>query len=149
MRVLLDLVAAQGKQVYILDIRNAFPNTIYFDLRKRTHNKMSPFCVEYLPLHWATHPDLGAVETDSTAFVVQKCCSVQGKKDAGQKFYQIICNYLWHIVLQSSILDHGIVIWKQEASEMLLSVAMYDCMVLVPIDPSSWTSRPKWRPFFS
>jgi hypothetical protein len=54
--VLLNFRAVQGKQVCILDIKNAFQNKIELNQRKRTYNAPPPFFLEYLRLHWANHP---------------------------------------------------------------------------------------------
>jgi hypothetical protein len=59
--LLLILSASQDKQVYILDIRNAFQNMIEFDPTKRTYSILPPFFVDYIHLRWARHPDLAAV----------------------------------------------------------------------------------------
>jgi hypothetical protein len=67
-RVVLALGAAQGKQVFILDIKNAFHNTIKFDPMKCTYNAIPPFFAEYLRLQWNTHPDLPAIEEAPSLF---------------------------------------------------------------------------------
>jgi hypothetical protein len=77
-RVLLNIGAAQGKQVFILDIKNAFQNTIEFDYRKSTYNMLPPFFVEYLRLHWKDRPDLAAIEQYMSLYVVHNFCSMQG-----------------------------------------------------------------------
>jgi hypothetical protein len=129
-RVVLALGAAQGKQVFILDIKNAFQNTIEFDPTKRTYNTMPPSFAEYLRLRWNTHPELPAIEDAPSSFVVQNFCSVQGQKDAGQKFYQLMYKYICNIGLVRSILDHGVFILKQDESEMFLVLAMDECLVV-------------------
>jgi hypothetical protein len=83
--ILLNIGAAQGKQVFILDIKNAFQNTIEFDSCKRTYNTLPPFFVEFLRLCWAHHPGLAAIEEDPSLSVIQNFCSMQGQKDARQK----------------------------------------------------------------
>jgi hypothetical protein len=86
-RVFLALGASQGKQVLMLDIKNAFQNTIEFGPMKRTYKTMPPFFVEYLCLRWNTHPDLPGIEDAPSSYVVQTFCSMQGYRDAGRKFY--------------------------------------------------------------
>jgi hypothetical protein len=85
-RISLSLRSAQGKQAYMLDIRNDFQNTIELDPSKRTYTTLPAFFVEYLRLRWDIHPSLHDVEQDPSAYVIQKMCSLQGQKDAGQKF---------------------------------------------------------------
>jgi hypothetical protein len=129
--VMLNIGDSQGKQAYILNIRNAFQNTIEFDPSKRTYNTVPPFFVEYIRLRWSQHPELTAVEQYPTGFVVQHLCSMQGKKDARQFFYKLISHYLRHFGLHRSISDHGIFIWKQPTSELFLALATDDFIILV------------------
>jgi hypothetical protein len=128
--LLLNLVAAQGKQVCILDINIAFQNTIEFDPWKRTYNTLPPFFVENLPLHWDNDPALSTVEQYPEAFGVQNFWSMQGQTYAGQKFYQLISGYVCHIGLHRSISDHSVFIWKQESSDIFLSLATNNCLVI-------------------
>jgi hypothetical protein len=83
-RIVLSLGSAQGKQAYILDIRNPFQNTIEFDPSKRTYSTCPPFFVEYLRLRWATHPSLNAVEQDPSAYVIQKIAPYKGRRTPGR-----------------------------------------------------------------
>jgi hypothetical protein len=49
-RIVLSLGSAQGKEGSILDIRNAFQNTIESDPSKRIYITLPPFFMEYLQL---------------------------------------------------------------------------------------------------
>jgi hypothetical protein len=49
--ILLNLGASQGKSFFVMDVNNAFQNTIQFDPSKRTYNMLPPFFSEYLRLH--------------------------------------------------------------------------------------------------
>jgi hypothetical protein len=109
-RVLLNLGAAQGKQAFTLDIKNAFQKTIEFNPRKRTYITLAHFFVDCLCLRWANHQDFVDVEQDPSTFVNQNVCFMQGQKDAGPKFYMLISNYLRHIGMRQSISDHIIFI---------------------------------------
>jgi hypothetical protein len=129
-RVVISLGSVQGKQAYILDIRNAFQNTIEFDPSKRTYSTLPPFFVEYLRLCWATHPSMHDVEQDPSAYVIQNFCSLQEQKDAGQKFYQLMHKYMKHIGIHRSISDHDVFVWKQPSSELFLALDTDDCLVI-------------------
>jgi hypothetical protein len=89
-RILLSIGASQDKQVYIMDIHNAFQNTNTFDPSKRTYSTLPPFFVNYIRLRWASCPELAAIEQNPSEFVIQNFCSMQGQKDAGKKFYQLM-----------------------------------------------------------
>jgi hypothetical protein len=112
---MLSLGAVQCKQVYIMDIRNAFQNANEFDPQKRTYNTLPPSFVEYIRLRWSTHPELIAIKYAPSSFVVQHFCFVHGQKDTGQKFYQPTYKYLQHIGFLRSISDHGVFVWKKRS----------------------------------
>jgi hypothetical protein len=127
--IVLIIGSAQGKQAYILDIGNAFHNTIEFDSSKRTYITLPPFFVEYLRLRWATHPGLATVEQDPSAFVIQNFCSFKGQKDAGKvlpthaqvhEAYRASSQYIWPWSF----------FWKRPSSELFIALATYGCLVL-------------------
>jgi hypothetical protein len=89
-QILLCMAAAQGKQVFVLDVRNAFQNTIQFDASKRTYNMLPPFFSEYILLHWPDHPELEALTADPKQYAIQNFRLMQGEKDTGRKWYQLI-----------------------------------------------------------
>jgi hypothetical protein len=107
-RVLLSLGASQDNQVYIMDICNAFQNTIEFNPSKRTYSTLPSFFFDYIHIRWACHPELAAVEKNPSDFVIQNFCSMQGRKDAGKKFYQLMYKYMKHIGLKHSISDNDV-----------------------------------------
>jgi hypothetical protein len=55
---------------------------------------------------------------------------MQGQKDTGQKFYQLMYKYIKHIGLKRSISNNGVFVWKQPTSELFLALAMDDCLAL-------------------
>jgi hypothetical protein len=112
-RVILSLYESQYKQVYNMDIRNEFHNTIEFDPSNHTYSSLPPFFVDYIRLRWAIHPELVAVEQNPYDFVIQNFCYMQSQKYAGQKFYQLMYKYMKHIRLKRSISDNGVFVWKQ------------------------------------
>jgi hypothetical protein len=110
--VLLCLAAAQGKQVFILDVRNAFQNTIQFDAQKRTYNMIPPFFSEYLCLHWPDRPNLETITTDSHLYTIQNFRSMQGQKDAGRLWHHLLKGAFENIGLHRSVADHPVFVWK-------------------------------------
>jgi hypothetical protein len=42
-RILLCMAAAQGKHIYVLDVRDAFQTTVQCDASKCTYNMLPPF----------------------------------------------------------------------------------------------------------
>jgi hypothetical protein len=45
-RILICMAAAQGKQVYVLDVHNAFHTTVQFDASNYTYNMLPSFFAE-------------------------------------------------------------------------------------------------------
>jgi hypothetical protein len=105
-RVLLCLAAAQGKQVFVLDVHNASQNTIQFDAQKRTCTMLPTFFSEYLRLHWPDHPDLEAITTDPRLYDIQFFWSIQGHKDAGRFWYHLLKWAFENVGLRHS--DHAV-----------------------------------------
>jgi hypothetical protein len=83
-RILLSLGASQGKSVFVLDVKNAFQNTIQFDACKRTYNMLPPFFSEYHRIRWPDHPEVDAIKNDSQLYALQFFHSMQFEKDAGR-----------------------------------------------------------------
>jgi hypothetical protein len=128
--VLLSIGASQDKQVYIMDIRNAFQNKIEFDPSKLTYSTLPPIFVDYIRLRWASNPEITAVEQHLSGFVIQNFCSMQGQKYVGKKFYQLMYTYMKHIGLKRSISDNGVFVWKQPPSELFRALATEDFLEL-------------------
>jgi hypothetical protein len=76
--ILLNLGASQGKSVFVLDVKNAFQNTIQCDPSKRNYTMLPPFVLEYLRLHWPDHPELAGIEQYSHLYALQNFRSTQG-----------------------------------------------------------------------
>jgi hypothetical protein len=129
-RVIFRFVASQDRQVYTMDIRNTFQNTIEFYPSRRTYSALPPFFVNYIRLRWASHPELASVEQNPSEFVIHNFCSMQGQKYDGQKFYQLVYKYMKHIGLKRIISGNVVFVWKEPSSELCLALAMDDCIVL-------------------
>jgi hypothetical protein len=127
-RISLNLGDSQGKSVYVLDVNNVFQNTIQFDPTKRTYNMIPTFFAEYLRLHWLNHPDLDAITADPHIYALQKFLSMQGEKDAGRRWYQLLHGALTNVGLYHSASYHDVFTWKQDPSEMFVAIATDDCM---------------------
>jgi hypothetical protein len=141
--IMLCMEAAQGKQVYVLDIHNDFQTTAQFDASKRTYNMLSPFLNEYIHLHWPGHPDLPAILADLKYFAIQIFRSMQGKKDVDHQWYHLLKGSLGNIGLHHSVADHAIFTWKEPISELFCAIAMDDFLCLC--DDSSQCIRLKTR----
>jgi hypothetical protein len=127
-RILLNLGASQGKSVYILDSKNAFQNNIQFDPNNRAYNRLPSFFAEYVFLHWSDHPEVDAITSDTHLYTLQNFCSMQGEKDAGRRWYQLLANAPRNVGMHRSVVDYTVFTWEDSASEMFLAVATDKCL---------------------
>jgi hypothetical protein len=130
-RTLLSLGYAQEKYVFILDVKNEFQNTFQFGATKGTYVLLPPFFSEYLHLHRPDHPDIDVTFAYPQVYALKKFHSIQGEKDAGRRWYQLLCCAFRNGGLHSSVADHAVFIWKEPASEMFPAVATDYCLCLV------------------
>jgi hypothetical protein len=128
--IMLCMVAAQGKQVYVLDVCNAFQTTVQFDAFNRTYNMLPTLFAECIRLHCPDHPDLPAISADPKSFAIQNFRSTQGHKNTGRQWYHLLKGSLENIGLHHSIADHAVFTWKEPASELFCAIAKDDFLCL-------------------
>jgi hypothetical protein len=121
--ILLCMAAAQGKQVYVLDVHNAFQTTVQCDAYKRTCNMLPPFFAECIRLHWPDHPDLPAISAYPKLYAIPNFRSMQGQKDSGRQWYRLLKGSLENIGLHRSVADHVVFTWKESISELFCAMA--------------------------
>jgi hypothetical protein len=124
------MAAIQGKQVFVLDARNAFQNAIRLDASKRTCNMPPPFFYGYIRLHWSDYPELDALAADPKQYAIIFCCCMLGEKDVGCKWCQLLSASLASIGMHCSVADHAVFSWRNKTSEVFLACAMDDCLCL-------------------
>jgi hypothetical protein len=113
---MLNLGTSQGKSVFVLHVKNAFQNTIQFDASKRTHNMLPPFFLEYLRLCWSDHPEVEAITNDPQLYALQNFRFMQGEKDAGRHWYQLLLGALRNVGMHRSVADHAVFTWTEPAA---------------------------------
>jgi hypothetical protein len=113
------ITAAQGKQVYVLNVLYAFRTTVQFDASKRTYNMLPPFFAEYIRLHWPYHPDLPAISDYPKLYAIHNFRSMQGQKDVGCQWYHLIKGSLGNIGLYLSVADHEVFTWNESIADLL------------------------------
>jgi hypothetical protein len=111
------MAAAQGKQVYVLYVRNAFQNTIQFNASKRTCYMLPPFFSENIGLHWPDILELNALTVNPKQYAIQNNRSMQGEKDASQKWYQLFSRSLANVGMRRSVADHAVSSWRTNTPE--------------------------------
>jgi hypothetical protein len=89
---------------------------------------LPPLFAEYLRLHWPDHPDLDVITADPHLYALYNFRSMQGEKDAGRRWYQLLHGALTNVGLHHSVSDHVVFTWKQDPSEMFVAIVMDDCL---------------------
>jgi hypothetical protein len=79
---ILNLAAASGLLISILDISNAFQNCIIFDASERVYLSLPPLYLDWFLQQW---PDYNLPSLNIKDLVIQCLKSIQGTKDAGQR----------------------------------------------------------------
>jgi hypothetical protein len=93
---LLNILAAKGLTVWVLDISNAFQNAIIFDPEDWIHLSLPPYYLEWFQSQW---PDYLLPSLNAKDLVIPCLKSVQGTKDAGRRWYSLLSS---HLVLPAS-----------------------------------------------
>ena len=79
---ILTLAAASGLLISILDISNAFQNSIIFDASERVYLSLPPLYLDWFCQQW---PDYNLPSLNIKDLVIQCLKSIQGTKDSGQR----------------------------------------------------------------
>jgi len=90
-QLLLNLAAASGLIISILDISNAFQNSIIFDASERVYLSLPPLYLDWFRQQW---PDYNLPSLNVKDLVIQCLKSIQGTKDAGQRWYKLLAGFL-------------------------------------------------------
>jgi len=108
-RILLNLAASAGLLISIMDISNAFQNSIIFDASERVYISLPPLYMDWFRQQW---PDYILPSLNVKDLVIQCLKSIQGTKDAGQRWHKLISGCLFALGMIRCSCDHGIFIWK-------------------------------------
>ncbi len=85
-RTLLNISAAKGLTVRVLDISNALQNAIIFDPSEWTYLSLPPFYLEWFQQQWPAY----VLPSSNTKDLVIPCLkSIQGTRDAGRRWYTL------------------------------------------------------------
>ncbi len=127
-RVLLNIAASSGLLVSILDISNAFQNSIIFDATERVYMSLPPFYLEWFLHQWSDFP---LPSTNPKELVLQCLKSIQGTRDAGRRWYILLSGCLLELKMVRSSTDHGVFIWSFNGLEQCyLALATDDILFI-------------------
>jgi hypothetical protein len=108
-RLLMNLAAASGLLISILDISNAFQNSIIFDASERVYLSLPPLYLDWFHMQW---PDYHLPSLNIKDLVIQCLKCIQGTKDAGQQWYKLLMGCLLALKMVRCSCDHGIFVWN-------------------------------------
>jgi hypothetical protein len=109
LRLLLTLAASEGLIISIMDISNAFQNSIIFDATERVYISLPPLYLDWFRQQW---PDYNLPSLNAKDLVIQCLKCIQGTRDAGQRWYKLLAGCLLAQNMVRCSCDHGIFIWS-------------------------------------
>jgi hypothetical protein len=108
-RLLLAIAASKCLCLNVLDISNAFQTSIIFDPSERTYITLPPFYLEWFRQKW---PDYWLPSLLTKDLVVQFLRCIHGTKDAGHRWYKLLCGKLCDLGMTTTTIYHKVLIWE-------------------------------------
>jgi len=109
LHLLLNLAASEGLIIGIMDISNAFQNSVIFDAKERVYIPLPPLYLDWFRHQW---PDYNLPSTNAKDLVIQCLTCIQRTRDAGQRWYKLLAGYLLAQQMVRCSCDHGVFIWS-------------------------------------
>jgi hypothetical protein len=126
-RLLLNLAASQGLLVSVLDISNAFQNSIIFNPDECVYISLPPLYLDWFIQQW---PDFNLASTNAKDLVLQCLKSIQGTHDAGQRWYKLLAGILLALKLIRCSCEHGVFTWHLPKETCFFALATDDILFL-------------------
>jgi len=125
-RMLLSLAASKRWILNVLDISNAFQTSITFDPNERTYLSLPPFYLEWFRSQW---PDYRLPSTNTKDLVIQCLRAIQGTKDAGNRWYLLLCRKLLDLGFKCTFTDYGIFTWDYNNELSIIIIETDDILM--------------------
>jgi hypothetical protein len=129
-RVLLNIAASSNLLVSVLDISNAFQNSINFDASESVFISLPPLYLDWFHSQW---PDYDLPSLNTKELVLQCLKAIQGTQDAGRPWYILLSGCLFELHMVCSSTHHGIFIWTCHGEKRFLALATDDILFLSKI----------------
>jgi hypothetical protein len=117
-----------------MDISNAFQNSIIFDASERVYLSLPPLYLAWFVQQW---PDYALPSMNSKELVIQCLKTIQGTRDAGQRWYKLISGCLIELRFIRCSCDHGI---------FILTTPQETCYIALETDDLLFVSKTR-EPF--
>jgi hypothetical protein len=126
-RMLLNLAASEQLLLSIMDISNAFQNSIIFDASEHVYLSLPPLYLDWFRHQW---PDYNLPSLNIKELVIQCLKCIQGTKDAGHRWYKLLAGCLLALKMIRCSCDHGIFIWNLPNETCFLALETDDILFL-------------------
>lgn len=112
--------------LHVLDIPNAFQNSICFDLSERTFITLPSFYLLWFKPKWPNYQ----LPSPTPSFLARQCLkSIQGTKDAGLRWYRLLSSHLRELGTTTSLDNHGIFTWLYYNKPIYFALKTDDILV--------------------
>ncbi len=109
----------------VLDISNAFQNSVIFDPEERVYLSLPPFYLDWFHRQW---PDYKLPSLDPSKLALQCLKSIQGTCDAGHRWYHLLYGHFRDLGMLCSSIDHGIFLWQWNDETCYLALETDDIL---------------------
>ncbi len=127
--MLLALSASLCLTLYVLDISNAFQNSVIFDPAEQVYLTLPPFYLEWFHRQW---PDYKLPSQDPSHLAIQCLKSIQGTCDAGRQWYHLLSGHFHELGMLRSCFDHGIFLWHWNNETCYIALETDDILMGCP-----------------
>ena len=112
----------------VVDISNAFQSNIIDDFDKRRYVTLPPYYLTWFATRWPNHPILQHSAKD---LVLQTLTKVQGEKDSGHDFFDLLIAILTskEMGMKPLTTNRAIFSWTYKGSQAFLAVTTDDLLI--------------------
>jgi hypothetical protein len=116
-------------KLHVLNISNAFQNSLIFHPNERVYLSLPPCYLDWFHCKWH---DYTLPSPEPTNLAIQCLKSIQGTCDAGRHWYHFLFDHLWELGMLRSSIDHGIFIWKWNEETCYPTLKIDDILMACP-----------------
>ena len=127
--LIFNIAAMLGLRLYFYDISNAFQSTVK-PSAERHHINLPPLYLDWYNARWPKHK-INIAQAKEYCIQCLRC--MQGEKDAGHKFNQLLIKIFASIHIKPILMCKGIfVLYKEDTPSSYLAVATDDIILAAP-----------------
>ena len=113
--------------LYVIDISNAFQTNVIEDYTQRRYVSIPAFYLKWLKSKWPNHP---ALKHPAKDLVMQTTRKIQGEKDSGHDFFQLLLKILTskQIGMIACTTNKGILHWTYNGYKSIIAITTDDLL---------------------